>query len=472
MTKRFLTLLLLQTMPKIRSENILGLLRVLLATLYLVLIVLTTPLSFEIGGLECGLSYSISILLLYFVLATIRVLKCNRILSSFLYYLQHLLLPSLLFTFLSYFKENHRLLTNDILQNIWWNYIISSWKFFLVNSTPLFIILEGFCSLLLIQAVGQISTWLVRNKSDTLSILNLMLSSIIISSSLYFVLRIYVSTTIGSLSASLLGSILTLTTILSIYGIMKNKASPLESSLLISYIVKCIYDLFPELSQHNINNLIKFIMKEFTRINEHSMMINKNFITSLSNAYHNYNYSYDLTKLEQYYKIVKYFSNKTFEFLTESFPQSFESIWEFLKLSSSNLTLPIILSLAYRIGVFFAATKIIPILQPNNRNFKNYYLKLIYLYSPCIIIAVYTNLMLQYNDELDKENDSWNWVIIKLSNFGQKSGLFNYEPVVLKDDVHSWQFWNWINIFLVLSLYFIELQTNNPDDNLTSNWET
>lgn len=45
---------------------------------------------------------------------------------------------------------------------------IVPWDNFLTFSTPMFQLCEGFCSLLVIQAVGQISRWLVnRNRSDT-----------------------------------------------------------------------------------------------------------------------------------------------------------------------------------------------------------------------------------------------------------------------------------------------------------------
>lgn len=45
---------------------------------------------------------------------------------------------------------------------------IVPWGNFLTFSTPVFQLCEGFCSLLVIQAVGQISRWLVnRNRSDT-----------------------------------------------------------------------------------------------------------------------------------------------------------------------------------------------------------------------------------------------------------------------------------------------------------------
>lgn len=53
---------------------------------------------------------------------------------------------------------------------------IVPWDNFLTYSTPVFQLCEGFCSLLVIQAVGQISRWLVnRNKSDSWMVGNLFM---------------------------------------------------------------------------------------------------------------------------------------------------------------------------------------------------------------------------------------------------------------------------------------------------------
>lgn len=680
------------------EENFLQILRIILASIYLFLIILTIPLAFEIGGVNCGLSYSITILILYFFLATLRVLKYHRIISSFIYYLQHLLLPSILFMFLTLFQKNNLngggtttgnglindntvsnfesdiMNTDTIFKKIWWNIIIKAWKIFLINSTPLFTILEGFCSLLSIQAIGQMSKWLIKHRSDTWSIINLIASACVLSACLFFVVKIYVAPidlqNIGFMSASLLGSAFTCIGFITIFGIYTGKGSPLECSLMFAYIVKCSYDLFPELSERNVDSLFKFIMDEFKKMDYQANNLNKDFINSVSNLFshhnsnnivnnklidntnkllinndnlnltlNNFNYknlfSYDFIKnliksiwfkfinrnpnlliiekknIEKYSnKVSDIFFNIILKFITENFPRSFESLYDFLKLAANNLTVPIILTLAYRIGVFFAATKIIPILQPSSSFSKNKFhhnssnnssplnsvpsspilespfrdgngnsgnssngigisslrdkqyaesdsdemmsnsppssslslielgnssksvngsggisgglfnsptnnrskrlkkkslkkksknstnsnnnnnnngnnsngndtnnkkkkeldqstsSRLIYLYSPCIIIAVYTNLMIQYNDELDTQNHFWNWLNYKFFN------LTNINTINDSTYVQSWQFWNWVNIFTVLFLYFLELISNDPhDSSLTDHWK-
>ncbi|KAH3666089.1 hypothetical protein OGAPHI_004278 [Ogataea philodendri] len=477
--------------------------RIILASIYLFYIVLTIPLSFEIGGIDCGLSYSITILFIYFSLATLRVLKYHRIISSFLYYMQHLLLPSLLSIFLTVFTSSE---AGTLVNGAGWKFIIKAWKLFLLNSTPLFTILEGFCSLLSIQAIGQMSQYLIKHKSDSWSIVNLITSACILSACLFFFVKIYVSPIdlqrVGLVSASLLGSAFTCTILITIFGIYTGKASPLECSLMVAYIVKCCYELFPELSEMNFNSLLKFIMTEFKNLDYQANSLNKEFLTSIQTTFKNFKTGKDLLDflhfeflaksstrdkfLLVYLKLKEFIVDVILKFITENFPKSFESLWDFLKISISNLTFSILIQLAYRISVFFAATKIIPILQPVQKSSplstpssptpvkiakstskgqkKSASSRLIYLYSPCIIIAVYTNLMIQYIDELDTQNHIWNWLIPQF-------GFFEPHAPEPNSSVHSWQFWNWINIFGVLLLYFLELVSHDPDDSsLTDHW--
>ena len=85
--------------------------------------------------------------------------------------------------------------------------------------------------------------------------------------------------------------------------------------------------------------------------------------------------------------------------------------------------------------------------------------------------------MIQYNVDLDQQNHFWNWLKATLaSNLAKKSAgngplLPKAAETIAGEDVHLWQFWNWVNIFLVLLLYFSELVNHDPDDNtLTEHW--
>lgn len=467
--------------------------RLLLSIIYLILIILTIPLAFDVGGINCGLAYSLTIFSLYFVLTTVRlVTRKTRHLRwvSVLYYVQHIILPSLLTLFLSYYSLSPGGIQPGSLQYL----PIKLWNYFIVNATPVFTIFEGFCSLLLIQAVGQTINWLTVYKSDSWLIVSLIGSGSTITAALYFLYRIYVYPfTIGTIGASLLGSLLTLTAGLGLFGITSGKGSMIESSLLFAYIVRCIYETFPILSE----DASKALTSLFTQTTYQL----KNEIPMLP---------------PQITNIV----SQLVPFLALNIPGSFKTIWEFFIMATQKLTLPLLLNLAYRIGVFFAATKIIPSLyhgasypsvhtpprSPSTRSSRHSsigalvddneeiikepfptvsgspltptatthphlsnpsaslfphqrpstIIKLIYSYSPCIIIAVYTHLMMLYNGQLGTELKLW--------------GYWDDSLTIV---VHPWQFWNWINMATTLVLYAAELMGNNGVQGgtaLTSHW--
>lgn len=150
------------------------------------LIILLIPLAFDVGGRDCGLTYSLSLTIFYFLLSTTRMITPNspcwrgmrmRVLVSITGVVQHLvIIPGLLIYALNKFSDNEGSggksagYVHDESWNPSWvdKLSIVPWDNFLTFSTPVFQLCEGFCSLLVIQAVGQISRWLVnRNKSDS-----------------------------------------------------------------------------------------------------------------------------------------------------------------------------------------------------------------------------------------------------------------------------------------------------------------
>lgn len=401
-------------------HNIKSTLRAALTTFYMVLIILTIPISFQIGGVFCGLAFTVTLFNIYWVLTTLSVLFKRNIILQVLYYFQHLLIPSLLTLFLSVFNNNNiDLLKNDNL--IYYKFVLKPWRFFIINSTPLFTLLEGLCTILAIQSIGQTFEWLKYNKSESWVIMSLLSSGGIITTSLYFLYRIYsFPIEISILSASLIGAILTFCSGLGLYGIISKKGSTIESSLLFGYIVRCIYETFPELSNlasNEIGFLISSAANQLKNEIKHlPLIVNNDSLTHL------------------------------FSFLTLNVPNSFQTIIEFLIATSKTITPSILINLAYRIAVFYSATRIIPALKNPVPSTKS--MRLIYLFSPCIIIAVYTHLMMQYSNELDKELCIWGWWIDQAKDSGGDQ---------VQIIVHPWQFWNWINMFSTLCVYAFEI---------------
>ncbi|KAG9628281.1 ICE2-domain-containing protein, partial [Aureobasidium melanogenum] len=119
-------------------------------------------------------------------------------------------------------------------------------------STPVFQLSEGFCSLLVIQAAGQITRYLVnREGGDGWMIGLLITSASIISSSVYFLWRITTFPELGNVDAILIGVAITCAFFLCVWGIGSGKGNPVESSLLFAYITLCIYQIFTDYQPSN-----------------------------------------------------------------------------------------------------------------------------------------------------------------------------------------------------------------------------
>lgn len=167
---------------------------------FTLLIVVSIPLAFDIGGRDCGLSYSLALSTFYWILSIIRLsLNKRPNLWPVLYllgFLQYLIVPALLIFNLDRFQTDSISLesTTDKVRRIigftadepepvggedpilWDRLTIVPWNAFLTLFTPFFQLVEGFCTLLVIQSVGQINRWLVhRKKSDSWNVSHLSL---------------------------------------------------------------------------------------------------------------------------------------------------------------------------------------------------------------------------------------------------------------------------------------------------------
>ncbi|KAK9486813.1 ICE2-domain-containing protein [Lipomyces starkeyi] len=413
--------------------------------IYLSLIILTIPLAFDVGGEECGLAFTLTLAVFYFSMATIRLIGRNTkfsIITHIVYYSQHVIIPSLFIMFLNIYSDpKHKFPI--------WNRILVPWQFFLQNSTAGFTILEGFCTLLVIQATGQISRWLVKRNSDLWTIVFLVTSGSIISGTFYYLYRIYTfPITIGMGNATLIGVVLTCTTILGGYGIVSKKGNLIESSLLFAYMVYCLYETFTDFqpTHADVEAIAKPAFPPFPPI-----------------------------IVESYATIVAS--------LASTVPGSFSTTFDFILAAMSTITPSIVVSLAYRLLVLFATTLIIPALRepvgkenrPSLRrnNHTNHtaanhedsaildddeefddkstgFMPFVTAYMPVVLIAVYSHLLMQH--------------------FGYLSKTTN----LLGLEVESWQLWSWVNCAVTLGLYASETiyGKESRGDSLTRHWKT
>lgn len=163
--------------------------RVLSSTCFLGAIIFTIPLAFDIGGRTCGLAFSLSLSAYYFVYSVLRLAtpagsRFRWALCQLFAWTQWLMIGTLLIWSLNKFsvdsnnnsgwvertfggKRSHDTSVYEwifgsegLLQTV----TIGTWDNVLRYSTPVFQILEGFCSLLVIQASGQVTRWVVNGE--------------------------------------------------------------------------------------------------------------------------------------------------------------------------------------------------------------------------------------------------------------------------------------------------------------------
>lgn len=166
--------------------------RVVSSTTFLGAIIFTIPLAFDIGGRTCGLAFSLSLSAYYFLYSILRLATPNT--SRFRWFLcnvvawaQWLAIPTLLIWSLNKFSidaNNSGWVERTLggkradfesvhewifgAEGLLESFSIGAWDKTLRYSTPVFQVAEGFCSLLVIQAAGQITRWVVnRERGDS-----------------------------------------------------------------------------------------------------------------------------------------------------------------------------------------------------------------------------------------------------------------------------------------------------------------
>lgn len=167
------------------------LIRVLSSVAFLSSIIFTIPLAFDVGGRDCGLAFSLSLALFYVVYSSMRLAtpsgsRFRSALVNVAAVVQWVAIPSLMIWCLNQFSVDAQALrspswvertftfakSHDESVPSWLlgpNGLVASlsirgWDKFLTLSVPVFQIVEGFCSLLVIQAAGQITRWLVNRE--------------------------------------------------------------------------------------------------------------------------------------------------------------------------------------------------------------------------------------------------------------------------------------------------------------------
>lgn len=168
--------------------------RILSSALFLTVTVSSIPLAFDVGGKTCGLAFSLSLATFYFIVSLLRLTTPERswFRSSVIVLIrstQWIIIPILLIWSLNRFSidsdntsswvertfSGKRAQDSSVKEWLFGpdglieTMTIGNWYKLLTWSTPVFQLVEGFCSLLVIQAAGQITRWLVNRggRSDS-----------------------------------------------------------------------------------------------------------------------------------------------------------------------------------------------------------------------------------------------------------------------------------------------------------------
>ncbi|KAL1892674.1 hypothetical protein Sste5346_006961 [Sporothrix stenoceras] len=319
---------------------------------------------------------------------------------------------------------------------------LGGWDASLRYSSPIFQVLEGFCTLLVIQAAGQITRWLVnRGRSDSWLIILVVFSGSVIASAVYFLSRIARFPQIDNIDAILIGVTITSAVFLSAYGIGSGRGNPVESSLLFAYIVLCVYQIFtdyqpssPEAAERR-----RLQQQQAAALEPEFPPLPPIIMASYSTLVH----------------------------LLSSLPTAVSSALHFLHAAFQTITPSVIISLTYRIIVFYCATRIIPAVRESgarallqeptleDSDAASKLLGFLSWYSASILIAIYTSLLLQH-------------FTIASNTAGHDAGW----SLLRAGEIAGGTTMRWVNVVGVMVLYAVELYLGNDEnDGLTNHWK-
>lgn len=259
-----------------------------------------------------------------------------------------------------------------------------------------------------------------------------MISASIIASALHFLWRVALFPSINNRDATLIGVTVTSAIFLCGLGIGTGRGNPIESSLLFSYVVLCIYQIFTD-----------YAMSPEAQAAVAEQTANQP----------------DFPPLPP----IIMASYSTFLHLLGTLPSAVYSSLKFLHAAFQTIAPSVMISLVYRIIVFYCATRIIPAVRElgakalmegpslDDSDSANRLLGFLSWFSPSILIAVYTSLLLQHFSTSDGEEG---WTL----RHGDAGG----------------NAWRWINVAITMGLYAIELYLGNDDadSGLVNHWKT
>lgn len=256
------------------------------------------------------------------------------------------------------------------------------------------------------------------------------MSASIISSSVYFLWRVTNFPQLSNVDSTLIGVTITCAVFLCAWGIGSGRGNPVESSLLFAYVVLCIYQIFTDYLPNQAAELST--QPEQPEFPPFPPIIMASYTTLLH--------------------------------MLSTLPLAVRSGFTFLYAAFQTITASVIVSLAYRIFVFYAATRIIPAVRDSGARALSQepsledsdgagkILGLLSWFSPSILVAVYTSLLLTHFSTSSIDSDSAGWWTLQ---GGETGG----------------NIWRWVNVSATMALYALELYLGKEEGD-TLHWKT
>ncbi|KAF2266720.1 ER membrane protein [Lojkania enalia] len=443
--------------------------RALSSTLFLGAIIFTVPLAFDIGGRTCGLAFSLSLTIFYLFYSALRLATPNTsrfrwTLVQFVAFSQWITIPTLLIWSLNKFSVDadnssgwvERTFSGkraDFANVHDWIFgregllesaFIGSWDKVLRYSTPIFQVAEGFCSLLVIQACGQVTRYYVNNeRGDSWMIGFLLGSASVISSSVYFLWRITTFPEISNVDAILIGVAITTAIFLCAWGIVSGRGNPVESSLLFAYVTLCIYQIFTDYQPTPGSAAAQAQAPSEPALPPLPPIIMASYTTLLH--------------------------------ALGSLPAIIHTGFNLMVGAIMTITPSVIVSLAYRVFVMYASARIIPAIRESGAralsqepsldddNGASKIMGFLSWFSPSIIIAVYTSLLMQHFASSTANGHA---------EGGAGGSMGGGDWWKNQGGETGGNLWRWVNLGMVMVVYSIELKISKEDDGkLTSHWK-
>lgn len=160
-------------------------------------------------------------------------------------------------------------------------------------------------------------------------------------------------------------------------------------------------------------------------------------------------------------------SYTTLMHLLSTLPSTIHSAGHFLVAAIMTITPSVIVSLAYRVFVMYASTRIIPAVRESGARALSQEpslddsdgvgqtLGLVSWFSPSILISVYTSLLMQHFASMSGNGGGSDWW---MNQGGEVGG----------------NLWRWANVGSTMLLYAVELYMGrtSSEDGLTSHWKS